>query len=44
MDVTFTGLMPAMTTPFNRDLTVDHAFLAEHARLPSSIARSRLDR
>lgn len=32
MDVTFTGIMPAMTTPFHRDLTVDHAFLAEHCR------------
>src|SRR5579859_2073731 len=25
------GVMPAMTTPFNSDLTVDHAFLAQHA-------------
>ena len=32
MDVTFTGIMPAMTTPFHRDLTVDHGFLAEHCR------------
>jgi len=32
MDMTFTGVMPAMTTPFHDDLTVDHAFLAEHAR------------
>jgi 4-hydroxy-tetrahydrodipicolinate synthase len=32
MDVTFTGIMPAMTTPFHRDLTVDHAFLGEHCR------------
>jgi 4-hydroxy-tetrahydrodipicolinate synthase len=30
MDVTFTGIMPAMTTPFHRDGTVDHHFLAEH--------------
>jgi 4-hydroxy-tetrahydrodipicolinate synthase len=30
MDVTFTGIMPAMTTPFHRDLTVDHGFLADH--------------
>jgi 4-hydroxy-tetrahydrodipicolinate synthase len=25
------GVMPAMTTPFHSDLTVDHAFLAQHA-------------
>jgi 4-hydroxy-tetrahydrodipicolinate synthase len=25
------GVMPAMTTPFNHELAVDHAFLAEHA-------------
>ena len=25
------GVMPAMTTPFNNDLTIDHAFLAQHA-------------
>jgi 4-hydroxy-tetrahydrodipicolinate synthase len=32
MDVSFTGVMPAMTTPFHRDLTIDHVFLAEHCR------------
>ncbi|HVN21924.1 MAG TPA: dihydrodipicolinate synthase family protein [Dongiaceae bacterium] len=26
------GVTPAITTPFNEDLTVDHGFLAEHAR------------
>jgi 4-hydroxy-tetrahydrodipicolinate synthase len=26
------GVIPAMTTPFNADLSVDHAFLATHAR------------
>lgn len=26
------GVVPAITTPFNEDLSVDHAFLAEHAR------------
>jgi 4-hydroxy-tetrahydrodipicolinate synthase len=26
----FKGVMPAITTPFNDDLTVDHAFLARH--------------
>lgn len=25
------GVMPAMTTPFDRELAVDHAFLAQHA-------------
>jgi 4-hydroxy-tetrahydrodipicolinate synthase len=28
----FAGVMPAITTPFHTDLSVDHAFLAEHAR------------
>jgi 1-pyrroline-4-hydroxy-2-carboxylate deaminase len=32
MDVTFTGIMPAMTTPFHRDGAVDHDFFAEHCR------------
>src|SRR3954451_22991190 len=27
----WTGVIPAITTPFNKDLTVDHAFLAKHA-------------
>ena len=26
------GVIPAITTPFNADLRVDHAFLADHAR------------
>jgi dihydrodipicolinate synthase/N-acetylneuraminate lyase len=26
------GVMPAITTCFNRDLTIDHAFMAEHCR------------
>ena len=26
----WTGVMPAATTPFDRDLAVDHAFLAQH--------------
>src|SRR3954469_10007777 len=26
------GVTPAITTPFNQNLTVDHAFLAEHCR------------
>jgi 1-pyrroline-4-hydroxy-2-carboxylate deaminase len=26
------GVTPAITTPFNQDLTVDHGFLAEHCR------------
>ena len=26
------GVIPAITTPFNADLRVDHGFLAEHAR------------
>ncbi len=25
------GVIPAITTPFNRDLSIDHAFLASHA-------------
>jgi 4-hydroxy-tetrahydrodipicolinate synthase len=28
----FTGVMPAMTTAFNNDLSVDHAFVARHAQ------------
>jgi 1-pyrroline-4-hydroxy-2-carboxylate deaminase len=30
--VNWKGVIPAITTPFNADLRVDHAFLAEHAR------------
>ena len=32
MTMTWTGVMPAITTPFNADGDVDHAFLARHAR------------
>ena len=28
----FEGVWPAITTPFNDDLTVDHGFFAEHCR------------
>jgi dihydrodipicolinate synthase/N-acetylneuraminate lyase len=31
MKLEWTGVIPAITTPFNADLRVDHAFLAEHA-------------
>jgi len=30
--MTWRGVIPAMTTKFNDDLSVDHAFLADHAR------------
>ena len=30
-DVKWEGVMPAITTPFNEDGSVDHVFLAEHA-------------
>lgn len=29
--VNWQGVLPAITTPFNADLTVDHGFLAQHA-------------
>jgi len=29
--VNWQGILPAITTPFNADLTVDHGFLAQHA-------------
>ncbi len=32
MQVSWSGVIPAMTTPFNADLSVDHGFLAKHAR------------
>lgn len=32
MKVNWSGVIPAITTPFNADLTVDEGFLAEHAR------------
>ena len=28
----FTGVLPAMTTAFDKDLNVDHAFVARHAQ------------
>lgn len=31
MTVQFRGVLPAITTPFNADLSIDHGFLAEHA-------------
>ncbi len=31
-EITWDGVMPAITTPFTADGDVDHAFLAEHAR------------
>lgn len=33
MKVNWKGVLPAITTPFNADLSVDHGFLAEHCRL-----------
>ena len=30
MDMVWRGVMPAVTTPFNSDLSVDHDFLAKH--------------
>lgn len=32
MNVNWQGVLPAITTPFNQDLSVDHDFLTEHAR------------
>lgn len=32
MKVNWKGVIPAITTPFNADLSVDHRFLSEHAR------------
>jgi 4-hydroxy-tetrahydrodipicolinate synthase len=32
MSVSWKGVIPAITTPFDPELRVDHAFLAEHAR------------
>lgn len=32
MNVNWKGVLPAITTPFNADLSVDYGFLAEHAR------------
>ncbi len=33
MKITWTGVIPAISTRFNSDLSVDHAFFAEHANL-----------
>jgi len=33
MTVSWKGVIPAITTPFDPDLRVDHGFLAEHARI-----------
>jgi 1-pyrroline-4-hydroxy-2-carboxylate deaminase len=30
--MSFRGVIPAVTTPFNEDLRIDHGFLADHAR------------
>jgi len=32
MKMNWNGVLPAITTPFNADMSVDHAFLAEHGR------------
>jgi 4-hydroxy-tetrahydrodipicolinate synthase len=32
MKLNWRGVIPAITTPFNEDLRIDHGFLAEHAR------------
>ncbi|WP_137935936.1 dihydrodipicolinate synthase family protein [Chitinivorax sp. B] len=32
MSLTFKGVMPAITTPFNADFSIDHVLLVEHAR------------
>ena len=32
MHVNWKGVIPAITTPFNADLSVDESFLAEHSR------------
>lgn len=32
MEMQWRGVLPAITTPFNADLSVDHAFLANHAQ------------
>jgi 4-hydroxy-tetrahydrodipicolinate synthase len=32
MNMKWTGVMPATTTPFDRDLQIDHAFVAQHAK------------
>src|SRR5262245_11677193 len=31
MNLTWQGVMPAMTTPFDKDLKVDHVFIKKHA-------------
>ncbi len=32
MSTIWNGVIPAVTTPFNEDLTIDHVFLTEHIR------------
>jgi len=32
MNITWNGVIPAITTPFNADLSIDHGFFAEHCR------------
>jgi dihydrodipicolinate synthase/N-acetylneuraminate lyase len=32
MKLSWKGVIPAITTPFNEDLRIDHGFLADHAR------------
>jgi dihydrodipicolinate synthase/N-acetylneuraminate lyase len=32
MSIQWRGVMPAITTPFNEDLSIDHGFLAYHSR------------
>lgn len=32
MSITWTGVMPAVLTQFNEDLSIDHGLMAEHAR------------
>ena len=32
----FTGVMPAITTAFKSDMTIDHRFVARHAQCPPS--------
>src|SRR5260221_5553737 len=32
MKVNWKGVLPAITTPFNADMSVDYRFLAEHGR------------
>jgi hypothetical protein len=38
------GVTPAITTPWNENLSVDHAFLAEHSRWPLEMGSTRVRR